>query len=594
MQFRRIGWRVLAPVLASAVLAGCGGGGGGGDEPPTAGGGTRQPPAAFSSDSFPSGPTMSSGAREYLPYHRNGRWVYQRTQGGLAAGTVEETSTPTTGGATVSQRVDGVTSAQTYRWTDRGWEFDAGAVLSLPEAAARTIGSMLAYPARFPALGASIVQVRRGSYGLDLDGDGTPEGFELRITQTPVAMETTNGPSGPLPALRLRTLVTLTLYPSWVERYADFTQNFESSEWLVEGVGIVRAVVTVYDSGGGNTPAEEQRLSSVTIDGADPLAAPGFARVQTVDLPHDAVVADPARGVYYASVPFSDPTRGNRIATIDARDGTVTLSSPVGSSPGPLALAADGASLYVGLRGSGELLRLSLPGMTELSRTRLPTSAFYGQQVAQAIAASPTEPSTVAVALARTSVIPAHGGVVLWRDGTLLPRQTADHTGSNVIVFGADGQEIFGLNNESTESGLRRLRVLDDGLEQTELVSSGISTFAIRSIDREADRLVFGGAVFGTDLRQRALFAEANGCRTAAPARIVCLNGGLFGGGDELLVIDSQGVARVGAVLLPPGNGAGRRLTAGLSGLIAVSDGLPHPADATAARLLLVSAEALP
>lgn len=83
-----------------------------------------------------------------------------------------------------------------------------------------------------------------------------------------------------------------------------------------------------------------------------------------VGILHNALVYDSARNVYYASVPGSVIGSGNSIARIDPATGQVTHSAPVGSEPSALALAADASVLYVGLNGSGEVVRLSLPSMT--------------------------------------------------------------------------------------------------------------------------------------------------------------------------------------------------------------------------------------
>ena len=66
------------------------------------------------------------------------------------------------------------------------------------------------------------------------------------------------------------------------------------------------------------------------------------------------------------------PGSGNSIATIDASTGAISYSAAVGAEPFALAMAADGSALYVGLNGSGDVVKLSLPGMAEQWRTRLP------------------------------------------------------------------------------------------------------------------------------------------------------------------------------------------------------------------------------
>lgn len=160
-------------------------------------------------------------------------------------------------------------------------------------------------------------------------------------------------------------------------------------------------------------PPYDLALTALQVGGVDALDPALLRDVRSIALVHRDLVYDAARRRYYASVPGTVVGQGNRVASIDADSGAVSYSGVVGSDPGALALAGDGASLYVGLDGSSEVLRLALPGMTELSRT------------------------------------------------ALLPVQTPGHTGANRIVFGADGSSVFGINIESTEFGLRRLLVVD-------------------------------------------------------------------------------------------------------------------------------------
>lgn len=596
--FTSSAWRRLC-ASAVFVLAACGGGGGGdpGSGDPGAGA-TRQPPPATSIDNLVTGATLGGSAADYVPIGRPGRWVYERSQpGGTSLGTSEIVSTPGSGAlSTVRETVDGDPDDTVYRWTSRGWELDAGVALDLPPSAAAIVGSVLAYPKQFPADSTASVQIRRGSFGQDLDGDGVHDGFELVYRQSVMGMETVDGPTGPLRALKVMSSVTLTLMPSDFQRYADYVQTFEITEWLVAGVGPVRMQRRVSDTAGGGEGPIDWRLVSVTLDGSDPLRGPGFTQATTIELSHLDLVFDRVRRVYYASVAATDGTRGNRIATIDADTGRIGLSAPVGSNPGALAIAADGASLYVAVNGSGELVRLALPGMGELSRTRLPTSPVYGQLGAQNLAASPTEPGTVAIALSRANVSPVHGGVALWRDGVLLPRQTQEHTGSNLIVFGADGRSVFGFNNESTEFGLRRLDVVDDGLVEGAVVPGAAFTFYLHTLDRDGDRLVFGGQVYGTDLAPRGSLPGSTQCRAAGGDRVVCLSSSTLDPTSAELRIGDLGSYTVVATLpiAPATAYASRLLVAGPPGQVALRDGIGHPAWREAPRIVLLRNSALP
>lgn len=381
----RLWRRLILLSSATTLLVACGGGGSGTGAEPTAA--PRLPPATAVIDSFPTGALMSTGGREFVPYGSTAEWTYERrVAGSSTTGTATARSTPTgTDRSIVSGVIDGEANEVPYRWTARGWEFDGPLPgLEFTPQFAELMRHMLAYPARFPATPEPSTQTRRGDLGIDLDGDGVNEGVQIDLVQTVHGFETVAGPAGPVQALRVQTRIAITLMPSDVSRYEDQTVEEEQIEWLLEGVGPVRIESITRETPGNREQTEVMTLVAATIDGVDPFA------------------------------------------------------------PGMLALAADGQSLYVALDGSGELLRLALPDMTELSRLRLPAQTFYGQLLAETLAASPTDPGTVAVALARVGVSPTHGGVVLVRNGVLQPRATQEHTGSNLITFGSGGDVLFG------------------------------------------------------------------------------------------------------------------------------------------------------
>jgi DNA-binding beta-propeller fold protein YncE len=261
--------------------------------------------------------------------------------------------------------------------------------------------------------------------------------------------------------------------------------------------------------------------------------------VQKIALVHNALVYDALRNRYYASIPGSVVGSGNSIAAIDPATGAVSYSAAVGSEPFALGLAADGSALYVGLNGSGEVIRLSLPGLQELSRTRLPVPAFFGQLLAENIAVSPIDPNVVAVSTWRVNSSPRHGGVVLIRSGVLQPRMTQDHTGSNLIAFDATGQFVYGLNNETTEFGLRRIELLADGLAEQVVVSTD-GGFGVRALDHSASGLVLDRAVYRSpDLALLGRVAAPSfGCRAhAVPNRLVCMKDPFPSNGEGRLVV---------------------------------------------------------
>ncbi len=76
-----------------------------------------------------------------------------------------------------------------------------------------------------------------------------------------------------------------------------------------------------------------------------------------------AMVWDAARQLFYVAITSDSPDHPNTVGTLDPVTGTFQSYTPVGASMQCLALSADGQYLYVGLGGTGEILRLALPSM---------------------------------------------------------------------------------------------------------------------------------------------------------------------------------------------------------------------------------------
>jgi hypothetical protein len=259
-----------------------------------------------------------------------------------------------------------------FRLEAAGWILPDLRNTQLPAGAVAIIGELTQYPAPFHAIGSTRVQFRSGNYGADVDGDGVNESFEFEFRQTMVGYESVAGPNGPIDALHIRDELLITVIPSR-RGSANLRASAVSDSWLARDVGPVRERVRSIGSEGRDVfPPYTLALTSVRIGGMDPLDLNAIREVQALDIVNRDLVFDAPRSRYYASVPGSVVGQGNRIAVIDAASGTVSYSAVVGSEPGVMALAADGASLYVALDGSSELLRLRLPDLTEVGRMRLP------------------------------------------------------------------------------------------------------------------------------------------------------------------------------------------------------------------------------
>lgn len=528
--------RLLAAALsAAALLSACGGGGGGG------GPSVRQPLPTLSQDILPTGARIDRRADNYFPSAVGDRWVYDRTIDNVPAGEVTRSVVQTVGNEALISESGPTGSGQvTYRRTADGLVLVRPlADVGLP-ALDQVLPTLLEYPEPFYAVGTTRQLIRQGSFG-DLDGDGTAESFRIEYRQTLIGFETVTLASGPIAnAVHFRNVVTLNLQPSDPDEPVVTAVATEDT-WFAPGIGLVQTTVSGAD-GNGNVVERPYtlRLRAGTV-GGEPLFVPQpDGTVTKIALTHQALVYDAPRRRYLASVPGSVPNVGNRIAIVDATTGAVSYSGPVGSEPGALALAPDGSALLVGLNGTGELLKLRLPDFAEQWRVTLP-SGFFGATRAETIAVSPLDPEVVAVSLYRASVSPRHDGVVLVRAGVVQPRRTQDHTGSNLVVFDADGSRLYGYNNESTEFGLRRIAVLADGLQEEAVVPNAASDgFAIRSLDRvgaAGGRVLLGRSLYATPALALAgeVGAGTSACRWHAEAAgIVCL--GTAGNGDRTVV----------------------------------------------------------
>lgn len=532
--------------IALAMLAGCGGGGG--DEraatpPPPPG--TRAALPTVSEDINPAGTRLDYRSRNHFPAAPGDHWAYDRQQNGSSS-TASVTRTVTSAGGSdvlITETAPGETSSEIYRRTNEGIVAVAP-MAGAPAAMIQLVGDLLEYPEPFYPVGSTRRIVRQGSTGEDVDGDGVHDSFRLEISQVLVGFESVNFQNGRSlrDAARFHNVVTITLQPSDL-RYQPYSETSTEDAWWAPGFGLVRAERSIVDSRGVYVELPYTQVLTGGSVGGQTLFGPD-GTVINVPLVHNALVYDRTRNRYYASVPGSVPLTGNRIATIDPDTGAVTHSAQaIGSQPFAMALNADASALYVGLNGTGDVVKLRLPDLAEQWRVRLPNDAFYGQFSTEHIAVSPTDADLVAVSTIRPDVSPRHGGVVLVRGGVLQARRTQQHTGSNLITFGPDGDYLYGFNSESTEFGLRRIAVLADGLQEVQVVTAN-GNFATRTLDWSPQGLVLDRSVYrAPDLALLGLAqVDGSGCRPHNVAnRLICgYTSPYFAGDAALAVIDAS------------------------------------------------------
>jgi hypothetical protein len=497
-------------------------------------------------DIAPAGTQVDLRDQDYFIGAVGDSWTYSRTQDGV--------TTP----AAVTRSISGVTGSEFvlveaetgFPDVATRYRRDTTGLINLsflgedtPSALATLVGEVLEYAEPFYAAGTVRRVVRQGSLGQDVDGDGAVDSVRIEFTQQYEGQDPITLPDNSASqAAHFRNVVTITISGSSLA-FAPYVQTFTEDAWWAPHIGLVRSNRSAIDS----ERVEVVRLHKLELTGATLSGQTQFGpkvlgpnSLQKISLVHNALVADAARGVYYASVPGSVVGNGNRIATIDAATGAVSYSAPVESDPSALAMSADGSALYVGLNGSGEVLRLALPSMTEVSRTRLPTMPIYGQLHAGMMTVSPVDASVVAVSTVRTIGSQSHGGVALIRSGVLQPIMTQEQTGSNLVAFDANGQYVYGYNNENTEFGVRRLNVLADGLAEAAVVTAAVGRFDIFDLDWTSRGLVLGTSVYSTpDLALLGRTSVAGPCRAyVVPGRMMCLYSTVQGNTGQVAVVD--------------------------------------------------------
>lgn len=192
---------------------------------------------------------------------------------------------------------------------------------------------------------------------------------------------------------------------------------------------------------------------------------PSLGTPVVVDLVNNHIVADPTRPVLYASIPGSAATYANRLLKLDALTGAVIDSLAVGSEPARMAIAANGEFLYVALGGSNAVARVRLSTFQKEIDLPLPDGGLSSTR-AEDLEVLPGSSTRLAVSLRNLGFSPRHEGVALFSGDTRLPTKTQGHTGSNRIAVGTTNEYLFGFNNETTEFGMRRIAVSDDGLRE--------------------------------------------------------------------------------------------------------------------------------
>jgi YVTN family beta-propeller protein len=290
-----------------------------------------------------------------------------------------------------------------------------------------------------------------------------------------------------------------------------------------------------------------------------------------VPLPARDVVYDPRTGRLYASLDSAAGARAGTVVAIDPATGAVTGSVPVGASPGRLALSDDGTALWVAVDGTGQVVRLALPGLTP------GTSFSPGPERVTQMEVMPGHPGTVV--LQQEGCCGTAGDIaVLYDNGVRRPR-TAPGPYVHSIAFGEDGDVVYAADAQTTLWAFHTYRVAADGLSETKLTE--------REPLAGSQRMVYAaGRVYGlfgqvADAQRHELLGTFANVFTASSMAVDAGVGRVYffdsAAGNALRVFDGNTLALLGTFSVPgasrlPGNPPERLLRWGTDGLV-LSDG---------------------
>ena len=201
-------------------------------------------------------------------------------------------------------------------------------------------------------------------------------------------------------------------------------------------------------------------------------AASGY-ELHTLELPVNDLEFDPVSGLVYASVPAFGPL-GNNVVALDPLTRSVVRSAFVGSSPNRIAISDDGSSLYVGLDGSHNMRRVSLPDLVPGPLIAFSTTEHHGPFSAEDIDVQPGNADVIAVSV--QSFVGSRGVRIF--DGGV-QRAAIVEERLNQIEFTEDPGTLWAYNNETTGFDLMRISVDGGGATIDKEIKGLVNSFLV-------------------------------------------------------------------------------------------------------------------
>ena len=506
-------------MLPVAMLLACGGGGGGGtsDQPQSA---VLFPTVV--SDTFPAGERVDLAGAGYFPFARGDRWEYEAVDGyglltdrSVSAMTVEILSGPDAQGTfVVETNTDGAVQQDRYRFGPDGLVNLQPLADVLTPSAAAIVGPLLSVATPMTPVGQPRTSVRKGAWGVDIDGDGIADGFELTYRQT-FGGYGDLGFGAELLSAHVHSETTLTAVPSRAG-YVGSSTTLEQHSWYVPQLGLVKQTYAPT----AQTPAQGWQLRSAFVGGRKVPQDPGLP-IRLVPAHRDQTF-DALRQRYLIAHP-GDTSGSPNLVAIDAASGNTTIAKTFADDPMSLAISSDGGSLYVGLLQSRAVVRLRLSDLEELGRVTMPNGQWPRRLIA-----SPTDSETVVVMLspsgttANLSDFGDASGFVLLRG---LEVRGDVQAIAGPATFSVDGNNLL-VGQTNSSRTLVRLVVSDAGLTRSGETDVTSNAWSWNSFSAWDDKLFIGNAVHASaTLQQVGSFSGTRGpCWPVARARrVLCL-----------------------------------------------------------------------
>ena len=247
-----------------------------------------------------------------------------------------------------------------------------------------------------------------------------------------------------------------------------------------------------------STGSSESTKPAASIPTASPVAGSIVPNtIRQIALNTKDLVYDPVGQRIYASLPGS-VANGNSVVQIEPVAGTVGTPVFIGSEPSKLAISGNSQYIYAALDGAAAVRRFDIATQTAGLQFNLGSDSFFGPLYVDDMEVMPGQPNTIAVSRRYLSTSPRHAGVGIYDDGVVRPTTTPTHTGSNVIEFSSSASTLYGYNNETSESGFRKMTINGSGVTVTTTTQNLVGGSDIRY----ANGLIYstGGKVIDPEL----------------------------------------------------------------------------------------------